>query len=491
MVKMFSSDKPEKAGDYNLPHIDLINHRGEAIDLKFIFIELNLYESIYNSAVTGTLILTDARNQIGRLEVQGLERIAFKLSSPGTKNVEDMLDASVETGEPFHIYKITDRKQAGPGVMQYKLHFASREFMRNLRTKVSQAYNGRLDRAVQKIMGAEDYLDSRKKLKYEKTGNSDKVVIPNLRPFDAIQMIANKSVPANSKGVGYYFYQTIKCFHFRSWESMVTNEGKKKRLIAQTFYYMPLKFPNGDPTEDKIVSDMRSVQQYRFINNFHDVAANTALGTYGHKVISHNLYDKSYIESDYNYHKQFQETKHTDFDNSVRDNNKHPIAGGPVDYDNEKNISDYAESRVSLQSTTQFLHNNERGAGYGLDVELDSSLKGQQISQQNQVLHGTALKLVVKGQSYLEPGDLIEFKIRPIDADNTDLEEDNRYSGQYVITKIRHQINSEIYTMVLECAKDSIVTPQFAGEPQYKATKRKGDLEDIYDSSTNIYNRHN
>ena len=491
MVKMFSSDKPEKAGDYNLPHIDLINHRGEAIDLKFIFIELNIYESIYNSAVTGTLILTDARNQIGRLEVQGLERIAFKLSSPGTKNVEDMLDASVETGEPFHIYKITDRKQAGPGVMQYKLHFASREFMRNLRTKVSQAYNGRLDRAVQKIMGAEDYLDSRKKLKYEKTGNSDKVVIPNLRPFDAIQMIANKSVPANSKGVGYYFYQTIKCFHFRSWESMVTNEGKKIRLIAQTFYYMPLKFPNGDPTEDEIVSDMRSVQQYRFINNFHDVAANTALGTYGHKVISHNLYDKSYIESDYNYHKQFQETKHTDFDNSIRDNNKHPIAGGPVDYDNEKNISDYAESRVSLQSTTQFLHNNERGAGYGLDVELDSSLKGQQISQQNQVLHGTALKLVVKGQSYLEPGDLIEFKIRPIDADNTDLEEDNRYSGQYVITKIRHQITSDIYTMVLECVKDSVVEPIVAGEPQYKATKRKGDLEDIYDSSTNIYNRHN
>ena len=34
----------------------------------------------------------------------------------------------------------------------YTLHFASREFMRNLRTKVSQAYNGRLDMAVQKVL---------------------------------------------------------------------------------------------------------------------------------------------------------------------------------------------------------------------------------------------------------------------------------------------------------------------------------------------------
>ena len=490
MVKMFSSDKPEIAGDYNLPHIDLINHKGEAIDLKFIFIELNLYESIYKNAVTGTLIITDAKNQIGRLEVQGLERIAFKLSSPGTTNVEDMLDASVETGEPFHVYKITDRKQIGPGVMQYTLHFGSREFMRNLRTKVSQAYNGRLDLAVQKILQEEDYLDSRKKLKYEKTGNSNKIVIPNLRPFDAINMIANQSLPEKSDGVGYYFYQTIKCFHFRSWDSMVSKQGNAKRPIKQEFYYMPLKFKD-EAIENKIEHDFKSVQSYRFLNNFHDVAANTALGTYGHRVISYNLYDKSIVEGDWNYHNMFDSTKHTDYENNYRDAEKTPIASSPVDYDNVKGISDYPESRVSLQSTTQFLHNKEKGAKYGLDVFGDSFNKGQQVSQQNQILHGTALKLVVKGQSYLEPGDLIQFNIRPIDADKTDIEEDYRYSGQYVITKIRHQITSDIYTMVLECAKDSVVNPVVAGEPQYQANKNKGDLEDIYDSSTNIYNRHN
>jgi len=490
MVKMFSSDKPEIAGDYNLPHIDLINHKGEAIDLKFIFIELNLYESIYKNAVTGTLIVTDAKNQIGRLEVQGLERIAFKLSSPGTKNVEDMLDASVETGEPFHVYKITDRKQIGPGVMQYTLHFGSREFMRNLRTKVSQAYNGRLDIAVRKILQEEDYLDSRKKLKYEKTGNSNKIVIPNLRPFDAINMIANQSLPEKSDGVGYYFYQTIKCFHFRSWDSMVSKQGNAKRPIKQEFYYMPLKFKD-EAIENKIEHDFKSVQSYRFLNNFHDVAANTALGTYGHRVTSYDLYAKSIFDGDWNFHEMFDFTIHTDFENNHRDAEKTPIAGGPVDYDNDKNVSDYPEARTSLQSTTQFLHNKEVNAIYGSSHVAESMLRGVQVSKQNQILHGTTLKLVVKGQSYLEPGDLIQFNIRPIDADKTDIEEDYRYSGQYVITKIRHQITSDIYTMVLECAKDSVVNPVVAGEPQYKANKNKGDLEDIYDSSTNIYNRHN
>ena len=488
MVKFLGSNEAERAGDYNLSNIDLINHRGEIIDLKYIVIELNIYESIYKNAVTGTIVITDAKNQIGRLEVQGLERIAFKLSSPGTNLADDVLDASVKTGEPFHVYKITDRRQIGPGLMQYTIHFASREFMRNLRTKVSQAFNGRLDGAVQKILEDKNYLDTRKKLKYEPCGNSNKIVIPNLRPFDAINMIADKAISDKTEaGVGYFFYQTTKCFHFRSWESMVSKNSKNKRPIKQTFYYMPLKHKDESIADDnKIQHDMRSVQSYRFLNNFHDVAANTALGTYAHRVISYNIFDKSITTNDYNYHRDFNNTRHTDFTGDVADVFKQPVAGGPVDYDNERNISDYPESRVSLQSTTEFLHNKEKGAIYGLDVDQESFKKSERVSQFNQVLHGTSLKLVVKGQSYLEPGDLIEFRLRPVDADKVDVEQDHRFGGQYVITKIRHQITDEQYTMVLECAKDSIVTAQYPGNPQYKAAYERGELEDLHGGNENF-----
>ena len=83
------------------------------------------------------------------------------------------------------------------------------------------------------------------------------------------------------------------------------------------------------------------------------------------------------------------------------------LAGGinsvPNSIVNEKTqtskLSDYTESRVSLQSTTQYLHDNETGAGYGLNVKQDGLKLAQGISQKAQVEHGTALKLVVKGQS--------------------------------------------------------------------------------------------
>ena len=476
-------DNIEFAGDYDLKNIFLHNHFGEVIDIKNLVQELNIYESIYKNALTGSVVIIDAQNLIAKLEIQGLERISFKLSTPGANNTRDIVDASEATGHPFHVYKITDRKQLSPGTLLYTLHFGSREFMRNLRTKVSQAYDGRLDRAVHQIMFDENYLDSRKEMTYEPCGNSDKVVIPNLRPFDAINMIAEKSLPEKSNGVGYYFYETTKGFHFRSWDNMISVNGRHRRDTKQQFYYMPLNITDPE-IEDKINHEYKSVESYRFINNFHDVAANTVGGTYGHRVISYNLFDKSFEQDDYHYHNDFVFSKHSEHAGRG-DNEKYAIAESFVDED-DKSVSDYPESRVSLQSTTRFLHNEDKGAVYGLDVLQDGKQTGKRIAQQAQVIQGTALKLVVKGQSYLEAGDLIEFKLRSVDEKNTDGVEDPQYAGKYVITKIRHQINAEKYIMVLECAKDSV--KQGFSTTDYKIPKNRNiaTLRNTYEEEDGI-----
>ena len=183
-------------------------------------------------------------------------------------------------------------------------------------------------------------------------------------------------------------------------------------------------------------------------------------------------------QDDYNYHYDFNFSKHTETAGRNR-SEKYAIAESFVDED-DKSVSDYPESRVSLQSTTRFLHNEDKGAVYGLDVIQDGKQTGKRIAQQAQVIQGTALKLVVKGQSYLEAGDLIEFKLRSVDEKNTDGVEDPQYAGKYVITKIRHQINAEKYIMVLECAKDSV--KQGFSTTDYKIPKNRNipTLRDTY-----------
>ena len=290
-----------------------------------------------------------------------------------------------------------------------------------------------------------------------------------------------------SGGVGYYFYETTTGYYFRSWQNMITNQGNFARPPRQDFYYQPLKMHNPHLSDQTVVEKgYESVEEYQFVNNFHDVVANTTLGTYGHRVISYNLFDKNYNVSDYHFHNKFNKTPHTDTVENTY--NKSPIAHTPVDYDNNDGISDYAESRVSLQTTTPFLHDKDVGT-YGLDAIQDGEKTGEQISQSNQVTLATALKLTVKGQSYLQPGNLIKFHLRDINADNTNNENpvDPRFSGNYIITKIRHIVHLEGYKMILECAKDSVATSygevhqgvRLHRDGIHKANKSKLQIEEI------------
>ncbi len=444
----------EFAGDYDLNHVFLHNHLKEVTDIKKMMVELNVFESIFNNALTGSLVITDAQNLIAKLELNGTERISFKLSTPGALSDRSTIDASVETGHPFYVYKITDRRQIAPGTNLYTLHFGSREFIRNLRTKVSQAYNGNIAYQVIKILMDENYLDSKKEISYEPTGNVNDIVIPNMRPFDAINMIAKKTLPQKSDGVGYYFYETTKGIYFRSWDNMCSVKGRQNRDTKQIFRYMPMNV-NDETIEDKMNHDYQSVESYRFVNNFHDIAANTTLGTYAHKAITYNMFDKSYNESIYNYELDYMRSKHTDQTADRFAKEKYAVAAESIVDTDDKKISEYPDSRVSLQTTTQFLHDEDKGAGYGLDVTQDGVKFIQGESIKNSILYGTTLHMVVKGQSYLEPGDLIEFKLISVDEKNPDGEEDPQYSGRYVITKIRHQVNATKYTNAIECVKDS------------------------------------
>ena len=113
-------DHLEVGGDYILREIVLHNYYEEKTDILPIVQELNIYESIYNNAITGTVIVGDTKNQIARMKLQGLERISFKVTTPGQTGLKDSIDFSRETGDPLHVYKITDRKMVNNNLMVYK-----------------------------------------------------------------------------------------------------------------------------------------------------------------------------------------------------------------------------------------------------------------------------------------------------------------------------------------------------------------------------------
>ena len=468
----------EFAGDFKLDNIIIHNHDDTlSVDIKRLVVEFNLYENMFASSMSGSLVIADSTGLISKLPVQGTERLTFKLSTPGSKLT---IDCTEETGHPMHVFAVSDKQQSSDGQEVYVLRFASREFLRNIRTRVSQAYSGRMDQMVASILGDENYLDSRKTLNVQKTRNQDKIVIPNMRPFSAIEMIQNRAMADDSNSVGYFFYETPRGFHFRSWESMCVDSRGNPRVAKQSFEHMQVNMTDesayqGNPHKDKITHEYQGVEDYKFLNSSHDVAAMQAAGTYGHRVITHNLYDKSYKESDYHYHNYFNDTKHTD-------GNKVPVVSTPVDFD-DKGVSDYAESKVSVMPTNRFAHNEDSGS-FGVDVEQDGITEAARVSQKNSMLAGTRVEMTIKGQSYLQVGDVVEFNLQTVEnKQNSEGAFDPQYSGRYIITKMRHRVTTTEYLNVIELAKDSVATSYRTNHsktyPVKKRPKDKGIVQDI------------
>ena len=496
-----NADHIQFAGDYRLDGIILHNHQNEGIDpidkgtdITDLVIEMNIFESINKASITGSLVITDSINLIAHLPIQGTERISFKLATPGAHEDSHIVDCSVRTGHPMHIYKLTDRKQISEGVLLYTIHFGSREFMRNLRTRVSKAYSGTIDEMAREIFSDKLVLDSRKRLNYEPCKNVDKIVIPNLRPLDAIEMLAKRALPKNSDGIGYYFYETTSGYHFRSWESMCVNKGKLPREPKATFQYKPMNMetpkdspgasgpPGRNYVPTKIEEDMESVEAYEFLNTFHDVAANQAMGTYAHRVITHNLYNKNYNIDDYSYHENFGNIMHAETKDESDATTKFQVTDSPVDFD-ELSVSEYPNSKVSVLGSTRFLHNDDVG-NYGTDSVNDGVFEAQRLSQEQQIVAGTRLRLTIKGHSFIEAGDLIQFNLLSVEPTNSNrFGFDPQYSGRYVVYALRHQIHDMEYKMVIECVKDSVTTEfgstdKFPGE-HWAANSQEQDIYDI------------
>ena len=469
MAKNIHSDVLEQVEDYKISDIVIRNSVGLRLNIPVgVITELNIFEDIENNAVTGSMYLLDNYNIVTEAGLQGNERLSFKLSTPGRQKAGEnhVVDASEESGYPYHIYAVKQRRPASEKVMVYEVLFASRELMVNTRKRVNKAYSGRLDLIARKILRDKNGMNTKKRIFFEPTRNRDTVVFPNLRPFDAVNLLASKSLPGNAKGSGYYFYETTKAFYFRSVENMIANQSTDPRKPIRVFKYERPEASSGIGAR-RFNVQRTNVIEYRFLQHFNTLT-NQAMGTYASNVITYNIFDKSYESKRYKYHDHYQRHMHTDTDKELPATKRsYPIAQNPVDREakegnaiGDKTVSDFPESRIVLQPSTRFLHDDDTGV-FGTSTESEGMTEAIRISQRNQVSNSTRLELVVSGASELEVGDMIEFDMPVMTPDgksSQDYRGDSKYSGRYLITKLRHRIMGNSYRQVIHCIKDSVVT---------------------------------
>ena len=191
-------DRLEKAGDYNLETCEIVSYRlaennlPRTVDIKLITGSIELTENIFDSCMIGKIQVYDSQDVRTILPITGMDKLNLKFETPGMNGV----NFTEDSGKQFHIYKIEQVNQDPNNQRSqgYDIYFTSKEFYYNFLTKVSRAYTGPIEFAIEDILRNKRYLNSTRSLTYEPTKTNAKYVIPSLRPFDAIKFLSTQTV---------------------------------------------------------------------------------------------------------------------------------------------------------------------------------------------------------------------------------------------------------------------------------------------------------
>ncbi len=451
MYSAIDTDKLTRPGRFLLDDIVLVsyqsadgsNKNAKSISIKTQVLEIDLYETLDGAGLSGSVVVADGQSVISHLPLTGYERIEFKLYTPGTSRGYDFTSV---TGHPMFIYKISNRTPLTPRSQIYVLHFCSREMIDNEMIRVNRTMTGSVDTMVADIMRTD--LDSKKNLIVEETRGLHKFAMPRVKPMNAIARLSSMSEPLKYNSSGMLFYEDSTGFRFRSLENMLAIGGVARPVSAK-FQQKPRNVKGGSGETD-VIKEMQTVDGYTIKDQF-DTLKNLSNGVYASRTVTHDMFNKTFSEIDFDYNLYFPTIFHTEHDGS----------GGKVDsksqlplfnFKENKMISDKPEGRLNLISTTENIQNDYEGPDgeriYPANMAQKLSFRSQSIG------------LDCKGFTGISVGDLCSFEVpsyEPVKRDNP-MDIDPYMSGRYLIRRIHHNINTakDMHTMNLECVKDAV-----------------------------------
>ena len=430
------------AGEYLLEECRIITTSGKRFDIKPIVEEINIYENIYTSAISGSILVKDATNIVTNFPIVGEERLVLKIQTPQSKPEPDTtIDYTLS---PLMIYKVNLQEGDGENAQIISLQFGSIEGFRNNTCKVSQSYSGQPSQIVEKILRDGTYLRSKKTFYYEPTANNVKVVFPNIRPFNCIKhlsKISNSQI--NNSSPSYLFYETTKGYHFRTFDSICREEPKfqfKENIGAQL----------NDQGIVDVQANLDTIVNYQIVSS-RDTNKNIQSGMLSSKLITHDVYNKKLDLYKYDYLSNFDKDIHPDNGESQ------PIISESKDPDTFKGLTEHEDTKLFVTSTSSGYSFSETEGNYPYQSDNKIQTLQRKHSRKEQFDKGLTLNIEVNGQTFIQAGDKISLDIHSLGAFDDDKLDEN-LSGGYVVTHLRHtftQSGQLKHKIIMRVAKDS------------------------------------
>jgi hypothetical protein len=422
------------AKDYYLTNLTLLSSVA-TFDLKESMIEVSYSEDMFSNFITGYVAMVEASGYIETLALNGTEYLRLTFSKTGDKTNE--IDAI------FRVYKVGNRKPEGTMYKEsYFIYFCSEELMLSEQYKISKRYkNSTISKNIKNIL--EQHLKSpASKLNYvqnfeETYGNYD-FVIPNLKPFDAINFMTKYARPnAKNPGADMMFFENRYGFNFKSLQTM----------MSQTPYYTYTYKPKNLNSND-LNSDVYNVTTYEILDSF-DTLNGVSTGTFANQLISLNPLTREKKVTNFDY---------LNYQSKAKNLNPGKIIDNSTNRFGDK-LNETSQAMLKLiftnfdSKSTPAINALPGAMGNDIYAETFIPYRTAQLGLANY----TRVRLSVPGDPNITIGKIVTFNLLSKQVNSKEL--DKYYSGNYFVTGVRHILggakNLLEYKTILEITKES------------------------------------
>ena len=440
-------------GDFALDGMLVVGTSGVKKEISNLVQEINIYESLDTPFIEGSILLNDGDGISSGLPFLGQERLLFSLRTPG----HHVIDFN-----KYHaiIYNVKKRTHSSDRAQTLLVDFTTHDNFKNRQIKISKSFKGQISDIVQEIIKSSNYLGSHKYLSIDPTLNVRKFVIPNLTPFQAVNLLRNEAISEKENSPHYLFYENSEGYHFRSFDSLLGEQGNK--IVAPKATYV-FQHPNSSANTEKEnpSASIHTILHWEIHDNT-NAFINLNNGMYASTLFTHDIFNKNIQKFEFDYEAYYESR------NSVNMNKK---SHGPLlsllKDDDGKKVTEQYKSKIFVHPSgsdnlhTQGIHNN-----------AEKWLQSSRARYVERVSNFT-LKIETYGNTDLMVGDIINVIIPINDTIGSAAARDavdRVLSGRYVVTEIHHLIQPPIqmHMMIMTVTKDS-----FENEPAVVQTKYK------------------
>jgi hypothetical protein len=420
-------DKAKSGNDAHILRVNLTNHAKVRLDCSNLWANIEIYESVFQNVITGSITLFDNNNIIRNMPLIGREFLEIVFKTP----------SSEEISKKFKIYDISMKERiAQKNELIIVLQFSSVQHGMDHSKKISKSFkNQRWHQIARKIF--DDYLTRKtgKNTKFtilKDTLPNTSLVIPNWTPFQTLNWISSKMEYYGN--IDYLFFESMDGFF------LVPLGYFKSKGIKAIYKQDPepvLEEFNQNPEISR-----RKILSYFEVLNGNNKSEMEMEGVFASRTFVHDTTFKTVQSKDFLYDLDF------------RDGNVIKLSENPI-----------APSVYTLGVNPQNHIEYKQKSSYAFDSVKQQYDPFHTQKRRSQLLRNNAkvMKIEVMGDSSRKLGDVIKLEIpAPEFLPTKDRSKllDGTISGKYIVTSLSHHLTRlDGYHMAMELMRDSYEEP--------------------------------